>query len=175
MGDPIDDFLDWERLTMSLAHRLVKRYHAFRSRPADDGHGNTVIGWLRNWGKRGLSEKAATTMLNDDLQDTMISLRQRIATVGHQRLGHARGAAMLTLAMVPSLGPEKVLSWDAVWQFLAAERWEDAADALQMAGFGIAMAGTPEDRARAIGLQRTIRTGKPFGLDDEEHLVSMLH
>lgn len=173
--DAIAEFIAWERQTMNMAHRLVKKHNQFHPHPKDDGHGKTIIGWLRDWGKRGISQQAATVMLNEDIQDTMLALRSRIAAVGHQRLGNVRGAALVALAMVPSLGATTVLSWNEVWQLLAAEQWDDAADALQMTGFGIAMAGTIEDRARAVALQRAIRTGKAFGPDDERALAGMVH
>lgn len=160
MTHEADAFTAWERMAMSIALRMVKKHQTFHPHPKQDRTGVVLIGWLRNLGKRGISQQAGTHMLNEDLNDTMQALRQRIAWIGHEKLGPARGGALLFIAMLPELGVETVLGWRSMWDNLAAERWEEAAEDLQMTGFATAMAGTPGERARAVALQRVLRTGK---------------
>ncbi|MGH8028048.1 MAG: hypothetical protein ACREO0_15115 [Pseudoxanthomonas sp.] len=173
MSHEIQAFTTWERMAMSIALRLVKKHQTFHPHPTADRNGVTLIGWLRNLGKRGISQQAGTQMLNEDLNDTMQALRARIFSIGHERLGEARGAALLFLAMLPELGADKVLAWDDMWGHLSRSEWEEAAEALQMTGFAAAMAGTLQERARAVALQRVLRTGKQFGPDDEKRLEGM--
>lgn len=170
MSHEIEAFTHWERLAMSIALRMVKKHQTFHPHPKTDGNGVTLIGWLRNLGKRGISQQAGTHMLNEDLNDTMQALRQRIAWIGHEKLGEARGAALLFIAMLPEFGIETVLGWRSMWDNLAEGRWEEAAEDLQMTGFATAMAGTPGERARAVALQRVLRTGKQH---DESRFQNM--
>jgi hypothetical protein len=160
MSHEADAFTAWERLAMSIALRMVKKHQTFHPHPKTDRNGVTLIGWLRNLGRRGISQQTGTHMLNEDLDDTMKALRQRIAWIGHDQLGEARAAALLFIAMLPELGVEAVLGWGSMWDNLAAGRFEEAAEDLQMTGFATAMAGTPGERARAVALQRVLRTGK---------------
>lgn len=167
MTHEITSFTAWEDLAVSTALRIVQRLEPFHAHPTDDGFGGTVIGWWRNLGKKGISQQAATHMLREDLTAARLVLRARIAGVGHERLGPARAAALLVLAMLPELGPEKVLAWNDLWQALREERWDDAADALLMTEFPHTMTGNRQKMVRAVTLQRVIRSGKQFMSEEQ--------
>lgn len=173
MNHEADTFTAFERLAISIALRMVKKHQTFHPYPVSDGHGGTIIGWLRNLGKRGISQQAGTQMLNEDLNEAMQAMSVRIGMIGHDRLGAPRVGALLFLARLPEIGLDRVMNWESLWRELAAERWEEAAEALQMTGWAAAMAGTIQERARAVALQRVIRTGRQFGPDDEQRLAQL--
>lgn len=163
-------FHAFEDLAKSIALRLVQRHEPFLAQPAPDGHGGTMIGFLRALGRKGITRQAATHMLRDDLDEAMVALRARIAAVGHERLGAARAAVLLHLALLPEIGAARVLSWESLWSALASERWNDAADALLLTEWPTVMTGTTQQRVRGVALQRVIRTGNQFTDADERRL-----
>lgn len=165
-------FQSFEQLAMSVAQRMVKRHDSFNAFPADDGQGGTIIGWLRRLGSKGISQRAATTMLNEDLTEAMLSLRARVWETGHERLGFARTAVLLYLALLPEIGAAKVLSWNVMWSALREERWDDAANALLLTEWPTTMR-TPAQMARAVALQQVLRSGKQFNEDDETRISAL--
>lgn len=164
------NFYAFEDLAKSIALRLIQRHEPFLSHPAPDGQGGTVIGFLRSFGRKGITKQAATHMLREDLDEAMTTLRARIASVGHERLGAARAGVLLHLAMLPEIGAARVLSWDSLWAALRTERWHDAADALLLTEWPTVMTGTTQQRVRGVALQRVIRTGNQFTDDEERRL-----
>jgi hypothetical protein len=170
MPHEIAAFNAFESLTMSITQRLVKRHEPFQPFPMDDGNGGKIVGWLRSLTRKGISQQAATAMLNEDLHEAMGALRARIAATGHDHLGSARAAVLLYLALLPGIGADRVLSWAAMWSALSAGRWDDAADALLMTEWPAVMVGSPAEIARGVALQRVIRTGRQFDADDERRI-----
>lgn len=166
----VQTFHAFEDLAKSIALRLIQRHEPFLSQPAADGQGGIVIGWLRSLGKKGITKQAATHMLREDLDEAMLTLRSRIASVGHERLGAARAGVLLHLAMLPEIGAARMLTWESLWAALSAERWNDAADALLLTEWPTVMTGTSQQRVRGVALQRVIRTGSQFTDADERRL-----
>lgn len=166
----IANFHAFEELAKSIAQRLIKRHEPFRAQPTPDGHGGTVIGWLRSLGRKGVSQSAATHMLREDLEEASLALRAKIAACGQDKLGEARAAVLLYLALLPEIGLERVLRWEAMWIALRAGDWDEAADALLLTEWPEVMTGTREKVVRGVALQRVIRTGKQFTDADERRL-----
>ena len=172
MSHEVADFLHWEELVISGSVRAVQKHKTFQAHPKADGMGNTVIGWIRDFGRHGISKRAATVMLQEDLRDSMTVLRARVAFIGHERLGVHRGIVLLFLAQLPEIGPERLLKWNDFWTALREERWDDAADQLLVTEFPKAMRQDEESTRTAVALQRALRSGK--SLIHEEAAVSGL-
>lgn len=170
MTADVTAFYAFEELAKSIAQRLIKRHEPFRAQPTPDGHGGTVIGFLRNLGRKGISTRAATHMLVEDLDEAATALRPKIAQCGEERLGEARAAVLLYMALLPELGVERVLRWDAMWIALRNGDWDEAADALLLTEWPEVMTGTREKVVRGVALQRVIRTGKQFTDADERRI-----
>lgn len=165
-------FTTWEDMVINTALRAVQKHKTFTAHPREDGMGNTVIGWVRNFKLHGISKRAATVMLQEDLRGSMDKLRARMFTIGHERLGVHRGAVLLFLAQLPEIGPDRVLGWTDFWSALREERWDDAADHLLITEFPKAMRQDDESTRTAVALQRALRSGK--NLIAEEQAVAGL-
>ncbi len=170
MTADVANFHAFEDLAKSIAQRLIRRHEPFQSHPTPDGHGGTVIGWLRSLGRKGISQRAATTMLVEDLEEAAVALRVKIAQCGQDKLGEARAAVLLYMALLPEIGLDRVLRWDAMWIALRAGDWDEAADALLLTEWPEVMTGSREKVVRGVALQRVIRTGKQFTDADERRL-----
>ena len=170
MTPDLTSFHAFEDLAKSIALRLIQRHEQFRAHPTPDGHGGVVIGWLRKFSRKGISHKAATLMLREDLDEAMQALRSKIVMVGQDQLGASRVAVLLHLAMLPEIGAARVLGWDALWAALSTANWNDAADALLLTEWPVVVGGARESMVRAVALQRVLRTGNQF-TDLEERRI----